>query len=86
MNFANSDSLGRAYALQFAKRGAKLVINDLANPDTVVQEIQKLGGQAVGNKANVVDGEAVIKTALDAFGNVTILINNAGILRDKGYV
>ncbi|KAF2661945.1 NAD(P)-binding protein [Lophiostoma macrostomum CBS 122681] len=77
--------LGRAYALQFAKLGAKLVINDLANPDTVVQEIQKLGGQAVGNKANVVDGEAVIKTAIDAYGRIDVLINNAGILRDKAF-
>ncbi|PSN69186.1 multifunctional beta-oxidation protein-like protein [Corynespora cassiicola Philippines] len=77
--------LGRAYALQFAKRGAKLVINDLANPDTVVQEIQKLGGQAVGNKANVVDGEAVIKTAIDTYGRIDVLINNAGILRDKAF-
>jgi multifunctional beta-oxidation protein len=77
--------LGRAYALQFAKLGAKLVINDLANPDTVVQEIQKMGGQAVGNKANVVDGEAVVKTAIDAYGRIDVLINNAGILRDKAF-
>ncbi|PVI06258.1 peroxisomal multifunctional enzyme type 2 [Periconia macrospinosa] len=77
--------LGRAYALLFAKLGAKLVINDLANPDTVVQEIQKLGGQAVGNKANVLDGEAVIKTAIDTYGRVDVLINNAGILRDKAF-
>ncbi|KAF2002379.1 multifunctional beta-oxidation protein-like protein [Amniculicola lignicola CBS 123094] len=77
--------LGRAYALQFAALGAKLVINDLANPDPVVQEIQKLGGQAVGNKANVVDGEAVIKSAIDAYGRIDVLINNAGILRDKAF-
>ncbi|KAF2113359.1 hypothetical protein BDV96DRAFT_496440 [Lophiotrema nucula] len=77
--------LGRAYALQFAKLGAKIVINDLVNPDTVVQEIQKLGGQAVGNKANVVDGEAVIKGAIDAYGRIDVLINNAGILRDKAF-
>lgn len=44
------------------------------------------GGKAVVNNSSVTDGEAVIKTALDAFGTVTILINNAGILRDKGYV
>jgi multifunctional beta-oxidation protein len=77
--------LGRAYALQFAKLGAKVVVNDLVNPDTVVQEIQKLGGQAVGNKANVVDGEAVIKGAIDAYGRIDVLINNAGILRDKAF-
>lgn len=55
------------------------------NPDNVVQEIQKLGGQAVGNKANVVDGEAVIKGAIDAYGRIDVLINNAGILRDKAF-
>jgi multifunctional beta-oxidation protein len=43
------------------------------------------GGKAVTNTSSVTDGAAVIKTALDAFGGVTILINNAGILRDKGY-
>jgi multifunctional beta-oxidation protein len=77
--------LGRAYALQFAKLGAKVVVNDLVNPDTVVQEIQKLGGQAVGNKANVVDGEAVIKTAINTWGRIDVLVNNAGILRDKAF-
>ena len=44
------------------------------------------GGKAVTNTASVTDGEAVIKTAVEAFGGVTILINNAGILRDKGCV
>jgi multifunctional beta-oxidation protein len=44
------------------------------------------GGKAVPNTSSVTDGAAVIKTALDAFGGITILINNAGILRDKGYV
>lgn len=77
--------LGRAYALQFAKAGAKLVINDLMNPDAVVQEIQKLGGQAVGDKSNVEDGESVVKTAIDNYGRIDVLINNAGILRDKAF-
>lgn len=77
--------LGRIYALQLAKRGAKVVVNDLVNPDDVVQEIQKLGGQAVGNKADVQNGEAVVKTAIDTWGRVDILINNAGILRDKAF-
>ncbi|RMD39243.1 hypothetical protein DV735_g5887, partial [Chaetothyriales sp. CBS 134920] len=77
--------LGRIYSLSYAKLGAKVVVNDLVNPDTVVEEIKKLGGVAVGNKANVLDGEAVIKTAIDNFGRVDILINNAGILRDKAF-
>ncbi len=77
--------LGRIYALQLAKRGAKVVVNDLVNPDDVVQEIQKLGGQAVGNKADVQNGEAVVKTAIDTWGRVDIVINNAGILRDKAF-
>jgi multifunctional beta-oxidation protein len=62
-----------------------VVVNDLMNPDTVVQEIQKMGGKAVGNKANVTDGDAVIKTAIDTYGRIDILINNAGILRDKAF-
>lgn len=69
----------------FAKYGAAVVVNDLMNPDPVVQEIQKMGGKAVGNKANVTDGEAVIKTAIDNYGRVDILINNAGILRDRAF-
>ena len=77
--------LGRAYCLLFAKLGASVVVNDLMNPDTVVQEIQKTGGKAVGNKASVEDGDAVIKAAVDAFGRVDILVNNAGILRDKSF-
>ena len=49
-------------------------MNDLVNPDTVIQEIQKMGGRAVGNKANVVDGEAVVKGAIDAYGRIDVLI------------
>jgi multifunctional beta-oxidation protein len=71
--------------LAFAKLGAYIVVNDLVNPDTTVQEIQKLGGKAVGNKADVQDGDAVVKTAIDTFGRIDILINNAGILRDKAF-
>jgi len=77
--------LGRIYCLQFAKYGAKVVVNDLVNPDTVVQEIQKLGGQAVGVRASAEDGDTVVKAAIDAYGRIDIIINNAGILRDKAF-
>jgi NAD(P)-dependent dehydrogenase (short-subunit alcohol dehydrogenase family)/putative sterol carrier protein len=91
--------LGRVYALELGKRGAKVVVNDFggardgsgagsASPaDTVVGEIKASGGQAVANYDNVATaegGQGIVKTAVDAFGKVDILINNAGILRDKG--
>jgi NAD(P)-dependent dehydrogenase (short-subunit alcohol dehydrogenase family) len=93
--------LGRIYALELAKRGAKVVVNDLGGArdgsgdgskgpaDEVVDEIKALGGEAVANYdsvATVDGGERIVKTALDAFGTVDILINNAGILRDKSFM
>ena len=93
--------LGRVYALELAKRGAKIVVNDLggardgsgegsASPaDNVVAEIRELGGEAVANYDNVATpegGEAIIRSAVDAFGGVDIVINNAGILRDKSFL
>lgn len=77
--------IGRAYCLAFAKHGAKVVVNDLVNPDDCVNEIKKMGGEAVGVKASAEDGDAVIKGAIDAFGRVDIIVNNAGILRDKAF-
>ncbi|KAM6504207.1 multifunctional beta-oxidation protein [Amanita muscaria] len=79
--------IGKAYALLFASRGANVVVNDFngAAAQKVVDEITKSGGKAVVNTSSVTDGAAVVKTALDAFGAVSILINNAGILRDKGF-
>jgi 3-hydroxyacyl-CoA dehydrogenase/3a,7a,12a-trihydroxy-5b-cholest-24-enoyl-CoA hydratase len=88
--------LGRAYAIFYAKRGAKIVVNDLGTShsgtgtthnaaDAVVKEIKSLGGVAVANYDSVEFGEKIIKTAIDNFGRVDILINNAGILRDKSF-
>lgn len=77
--------LGRAYSLLFAKLGAKVVVNDLVNPYDVVKEIQAAGGEASPNKANVEDGEAVVKGAIDAYGRIDVVVNNAGILRDKAF-
>ncbi|MFP6656468.1 MAG: SDR family oxidoreductase [Myxococcota bacterium] len=91
--------LGRTYALEFAKRGAKVVVNDLGGAadgsgagtsmaDQVVKEISEAGGTAVSNYDSVATpegGEAIIQTALDNFGQVDIVINNAGVLRDKSF-
>ncbi len=77
--------IGRAYCLAFAKHGASVVVNDLADPDTVVNEIKQLGGKAAGIKASSEEGDKVVKAAIDAFGRIDIIINNAGILRDKAF-
>ncbi|KAH8100086.1 multifunctional beta-oxidation protein [Cristinia sonorae] len=79
--------LGKTYSLFYASRGANVLVSDVSSvaAQKVVDEITKAGGKAVANTNNVVtDGAAIAKAALDAFGGVTILINNAGILRDKG--
>ncbi len=91
--------LGREHALLLASRGALIVINDLGGTvdgsgsdkgaaERMVDEIRGLGGEAVANTDSVASpegGEAIIKTAMDAFGRVDIVINNAGILRDKSF-
>ena len=90
--------LGRSHAIEFAKRGAKVLVNDLGGSvdgtgsgsmaDAVVEEITAMGGTAIANGDSVADkaGAAkIIQDALDAFGTVDILVNNAGILRDKTF-
>lgn len=88
--------LGKEYALDFASRGAKVVVNDLGGSgtgqgssskaaDIVVEEIRKAGGDATANYDSVEDGDKIIATAIDAYGRIDVLINNAGILRDVSF-
>jgi NAD(P)-dependent dehydrogenase (short-subunit alcohol dehydrogenase family) len=80
--------IGRAVALAFAAEGARVVVNDIdqAAADAVVKEVTEDGGRAVANNEAIgtVDAaEALIDAALDAYGEVDVLVNNAGILRDR---
>src|SRR5215472_5200142 len=89
--------LGRQHALMLASRGAQVVVNDLGGSvsgegadvgPAVAEEIRKAGGEAVsdGNSVSTQQGgEAIVQTALDAFGRIDIVVNNAGILRDKTF-
>jgi NAD(P)-dependent dehydrogenase (short-subunit alcohol dehydrogenase family) len=92
--------LGKTYALELAGRGAKIVVNDLGGSadgtgggssmaDQTVKEIVEAGGEAVANYDSVATpegGQGIVQTALDNFGKVDVVINNAGILRDKTFV
>jgi NAD(P)-dependent dehydrogenase (short-subunit alcohol dehydrogenase family) len=89
--------IGREHALLFAQEGAKVVVNDLGGAidgsgddrtpaQQVVDEIKAMGGEAIANADNVADfegGQRLIQAAIDAFGDLHILVNNAGILRDR---
>ncbi len=91
--------LGKTYALMLASRGASVVVNDLGGAsdgtgggssmaDEVVKQINESGGKAVANYDSVASpegGEAICKAAVDNFGKVDIVVNNAGILRDKTF-
>ena len=91
--------LGRQHALELARRGAKVLVNDLggsmdgtggnsAAAEAVVAEIKALGGEAIANGSSVTDDAGVakmVKDAMDAWGRIDILIANAGILRDKSF-
>jgi len=90
------NGLGRCHARLFGSRGAKVVVNDLGGgsdgggqgseaADKVVAEIIEAGGQAVANYDSVVDGAKIVQTAMDTWGRVDVVINNAGILRDKSF-
>jgi NAD(P)-dependent dehydrogenase (short-subunit alcohol dehydrogenase family) len=92
--------LGRAHALEFARQGAKVVVNDLgaeldgkgrsSGPaDEVVAEIKTMGGQAVSNGDDIADwagSERLVKTAIETFGRLDVVVNNAGFLRDRMFV
>ena len=94
------NGLGRSHALALAKRGAKVIVNDLggtrdgagaslSTAESVVEEIRKAGGEAIADGASVTDERAIaamVETALGKWSRVDILINNAGILRDKSFV
>jgi NAD(P)-dependent dehydrogenase (short-subunit alcohol dehydrogenase family) len=91
--------LGRSYATELARRGARVVVNDLGGSvdgtgaehraaDAVVEEIRSRGGEAVANYDSVATpegGEAVVGSALSEFGTLDIVVNNAGILRDRSF-
>ena len=90
--------LGREHSLLLAKHGASIVVNDLGGSvdgsgrsdaaDEVVEEIRALGGQAVANKDSVSDkagAKRIVETAVSEYGTVDIVVNNAGILRDKSF-
>ena len=93
------NGLGKAYALEFASRGANVVVNDLggsvdgsgganAPADLVVEEIKNNGGEAVANYNSVASkegGESIVQTALDTYGDLHAVVNNAGILRDRSF-
>ena len=90
------NGLGKCYAKYFAARGAKVLANDTGCDvhgtgadnsviDAVVSDIKKNGGVAVANYDSVEHGDKIIKAALDAFGSIDVLINNAGILRDVSF-
>ena len=90
--------IGRCHAIEFAKRGAKVLVNDLGGSvdgtgagdaaDAVVAEIKAFGGNAVANKASVADrdgAKSIVDDAIANYGRIDILVNNAGILRDRTF-
>jgi len=90
------NGLGKSHALAFARRGAKVIVNDLGGSahgegasktaaETVCDEIRAMGGEAVANYDSVTDGDKIVQCALDNFGKIDVIVNNAGILRDVSF-
>ncbi|MEC7926572.1 MAG: SDR family oxidoreductase [Actinomycetota bacterium] len=93
------NGLGKSYAIEFAKRGANVVVNDLGGAvdgsgsanspaDEVVEEIKNNGGNAVANYDSVASkegGDSIVNSAIETFGGLHAVVNNAGILRDKSF-
>lgn len=78
--------LGRDYALFFARYGAKVVVNDFVDPSKVVEEIKAAGGEAHGDKHDVgTQYKEIIDNVINKYGTIDVLVNNAGILRDKSF-
>ena len=81
--------IGRAHVLAFARAGARLVVNDVSGAENVVQEVRALGGEAVAHSDSISTREGadrLLWTALSKFGRVDVLVNNAGILRDRSFL
>ncbi|MEL7229953.1 MAG: SDR family NAD(P)-dependent oxidoreductase, partial [Pseudomonadota bacterium] len=95
----SGNGLGKSHALEFARRGAKVVINDFGGArdgtggsseaaEAVVAEIEAMGGEAIANGANVTDRDqvaAMVQQTMDEWGRIDVLVNNAGILRDRSF-
>ncbi|MEZ6024319.1 MAG: SDR family oxidoreductase, partial [Hyphomonadaceae bacterium] len=90
------NGLGKSHALEFARRGAKVVVHDLGGgiagggasksvAQGVVDEIKAAGGEAVANTDSVEHGDKIVQTAMDTYGRIDVVVNNAGILRDASF-
>lgn len=88
--------LGKSHAREFASRGARVIVNDLGGgtggdgesasvAQSVVDEIRTTGGEAVASTDSVEQGERIVACAMDHFGRVDVIVNNAGILRDVSF-
>lgn len=77
------DGLGRAYSVAFARLGAKVAVNDVKHAKKVADEIRGEGGEATALEMSVENGDAVVKAVIDRYGRIDVVVNNAGILRDK---